>query len=119
MSAATSHRLRVLFVDDESAIREVMKIELPRMGHDLTLCEDGHAAIKALEKQTFDAAIVDLRMPGLSGWDVIDHIKKVSPETEVIISTGHGDMESAIQAQRLAATRVFLMVSNSFTAPPT
>jgi DNA-binding NtrC family response regulator len=97
LTAASSQKLRVLFVDDESAIRDVMKIELPRMGHDVTLCEDGQAAIKALERQTFDAAIVDLRMPGLSGWDVIDHIKKVSPETEVIISTGHGDLEAAIR----------------------
>ncbi len=103
MTAATSHRLRVLFVDDESAIREVMKIELPRMGHDLILCEDGQQALKALEQHTFDAAIVDLRMPGLSGWDVIDHIKKVSPETEVVISTGHGDMDAAIQAVRRGA----------------
>lgn len=103
MTAATSNRLRVLFVDDESAIREVMKIELPRMGHDVTICEDGHAALKTLETQTFDAAIVDLRMPGPSGWDVIDHIKKVSPETEVVISTGHGDMDSAIQAVRRGA----------------
>lgn len=103
MSAAPSNRLRVLFVDDESAIREVMKIELPRMGHDVTICEDGHAALKALDQHTFDAALVDLRMPGLSGWDVIDHIKKVSPETEVVISTGHGDMEAAIQAVRRGA----------------
>lgn len=103
MTAATSNRLRVLFVDDESAIREVMKIELPRMGHDVVICEDGQAALKALEKHSFDAAIVDLRMPGMSGWDVIDHIKKVSPETEVVISTGHGDMEAAIQAVRRGA----------------
>ena len=100
MTIATTQKLRVLFVDDEQAIRDIMKIELPRMGHDVVMCEDGYAAIKALEKQPFDAAIVDLRMPGLSGWDVIDHIKKVSPETEVIISTGHGDMEAAIQAIR-------------------
>lgn len=103
MTAASSQKLRVLFVDDESAIRDVMKIELPRMGHDVVLCEDGQAALKALDRQTFDAAIVDLRMPGLSGWDVIDHIKKVSPETEVIISTGHGDLEAAIQAIRRGA----------------
>jgi DNA-binding NtrC family response regulator len=103
LSAASPHRLRVLFVDDESAIREVMKIELPRMGHDVVICEDGQAALKALEQHTFDAALVDLRMPGLSGWDVIDHIKKVSPETEVVISTGHGDMEAAIQAVRRGA----------------
>lgn len=101
--AAASHKLRVLFVDDETAIRDIMKIELPRMGHEVTLCEDGAAALHALEKQTFDAALVDLRMPGLSGWDVIEHIKKVSPETEVVISTGHGDMEAAIQALRYGA----------------
>ena len=103
MTVATIQKLRVLFVDDEPAIRDVMKIELPRMGHDVVMCEDGYAAIKALEKQPFDVAIVDLRMPGLSGWDVIDHIKKVSPETEVIISTGHGDMDAAIQGIRLRA----------------
>jgi len=103
LTVASTQKLRVLFVDDEPAIRDVMKIELPRMGHDVVMCEDGHAALKALEKQPFDAAIVDLRMPGLSGWDVIDHIKKVSPETEVIISTGHGDVDAAIQAVRMGA----------------
>ncbi len=103
LGTMTSNKLRVLFVDDEAAIRSVMKIELPRMGHDVTFCEDGESALKVLENHTFDAAIVDLRMPGISGWDVIDHIKKVSPETEVIISTGHGDLEAAIQAVRKGA----------------
>jgi len=103
LTAPSTQKLRILFVDDESAIREVMKLELPRMGHDVIICEDGAAALKALEQHSFDAAIVDLRMPGMSGWDVIDHVKKVSPETEVIISTGHGDMEAAIQAVRRGA----------------
>ena len=98
-----ANKLRVLFVDDEAPIRDVMRLELPRMGHEVTICSDGKAAIAALEKNTFDAAIVDLRMPGLSGWDVITHIKQVSPETEVIISTGHGSMEEAIQAIRRGA----------------
>ena len=96
-------KLRVLFVDDEASIRDVMRNELPRMGHDVTICEDGRQAIDAVEKNSYHAAIVDLRMPGLSGWDVIDHLKKVSPETEVIISTGHGAMEDAIQAVRRGA----------------
>lgn len=103
MTSTSTQKLRVLFVDDEPAIRDVMKLELPRMGHEVCMCEDGHAALKALDKQPFDAAIVDLRMPGLSGWDVIEHIKKVSPETEVIISTGHGDIDAAIQAVRSGA----------------
>lgn len=103
MNSLPVNKLRVLFVDDESPICDVMRIELPRMGHEPTICQDGAAAIAAVDKQTFDAAIVDLRMPGLSGWDVIDHIKKVAPETEVIISTGHGSMEEAIQALRRGA----------------
>lgn len=103
MTSATNQKLRILFVDDEPAIRDVMKLELPRMGHDVVICEDGPAALKAMDDHVFDAAIVDLRMPIMSGWDVIDHIKKVSPETEVIISTGHGDMDAAIQAVRRGA----------------
>lgn len=103
MSTPAVNKLRVLFVDDEAPIREVMKIELPRMGHDATICEDGRAALEVLEKHTFDAAIIDLRMPGLSGWDVVEHIKKVAPETEIIISTGHGNMDDAIRALRSGA----------------
>lgn len=100
MSQSALNRLRVLFVDDEAAIRDVMRIELPRMGHEVTICEDGQAAIAATEKHSFDVAIVDLRMPGISGWDVVAHLRTVSPETEVIISTGHGNMDDAIQALR-------------------
>ncbi len=103
MNTPSAAKLRVLFVDDEPLIRDVMKLELPRMGHDATICEDGESALKALEKNSFDAAIIDLRMPGLSGWDVVDHIKQVSPETEIIISTGHGSMEAAIKAIRKGA----------------
>lgn len=98
-----AHKLKVLFVDDESAIRDIMAIELPRMGHQVTICADGEKAIAALDKQSFDAAIIDLRMPGIDGWGVVDHLKKVSPETEFVISTGHGNMDEAIQAIRKGA----------------
>ncbi|MBO50050.1 MAG: transcriptional regulator [Planctomycetaceae bacterium] len=92
--------MRVLFVDDEAPIREVMRIELPRMGHEVTVCEDGETALEVLAEHHFDAAIVDLKMPGISGWEVTDHIKQVSPETFVVIHTGHGDMHQAIEAVR-------------------
>ena len=101
--SSTHHKLRVLFVDDETSITMLMRNELPRMGHDATVCESGEEAIETLEKNTFDAAIIDLRMPGLSGWDVIEHLRKVSRETEVVISTGHGSMDDAIQAIRQGA----------------
>src|SRR5260370_2855535 len=77
-----------------------MRIEMPRMGHEATICEDGKTEIAAVERNTFDAAIVDLRMPGISGWDVVAHLRTASPDTDIIISTGHGNMEDAIQALR-------------------
>lgn len=98
------HRsLRVLFVDDEPSLREFMRTELPRLGHHVTVCEDGKAAMKTLEKSTFDAAILDLRMPGLSGLDVLEHLKRISPDTEAVVMTGHASIETATQAMRLGA----------------
>src|SRR5437660_11441345 len=80
-----------------------MRSELPRLGHEVTVCPDGRAAVKTLDKSTFDAAILDLRMPGLSGIEVLEEIKKVSPETDVVIMTGHASVETAIDAVRLGA----------------
>ena len=103
LSSSTQHKLRVLFVDDEASIASLMSIELPRMGHDATICRDGPSAVEALDRNSFDAAIIDLKMPEVSGWDVIEHLRKVSPETEFVISTGHGSMDDAIQAVREGA----------------
>src|SRR5437870_469079 len=80
-----------------------MRSELPRLGHEVTVCPDGKAALKALEKSTFDAAILDLRMPGLTGIEVLEQLKQVAPDTEAIVMTGHASMETAIEAVRLGA----------------
>jgi DNA-binding NtrC family response regulator len=98
-----TNRLRVLFVDDEAMIREVMRIELPRMGHDVTVCESGKKALGVIETGSFDAAIVDLRMPGIDGWQVVDHLKEVSPDTQIIIHTAHGNLDEAVTAIRRGA----------------
>ncbi len=85
----THRSLRVIFVDDEKPLQELMRSELPRLGHEVTICPDGKTALKTLEKSTFDAAILDLRMPGMTGIEVLEHLKKVSPDTEAIVMTGH------------------------------
>ncbi len=103
MSTRKRTSLRVLFVDDESSIAELMRDELPRMGHLATICQSPGSAIEAAGKNVFDAAIVDLRMPGGSGWDVIDFLREHSPETACVISTGHGDRDAAIRAIRMGA----------------
>src|ERR1700740_2003746 len=80
-----------------------MRSELPRLGHEVVVCADGRAALKVLEKSTFDAAILDLRMPGMTGIEVLEHLKQVSPDTEAVVMTGHASMETAIEAVRLGA----------------
>src|SRR5256714_3032759 len=94
---ATPHNsLRILFADDERSLQEFMRAELPRLGHEVTVCPDGKSAIQALATGVFDAAILDLRMPGFNGIEVLEKIKQVSPDTEVIIMTGHASLETAV-----------------------
>src|SRR3954462_8570216 len=95
--------LRILFADDEAYLRDLMQMELPRMGHEVTVCPDGAAALKALEKGTFDAALLDLKMPGQTGIEVLGRIRQLSPETQVVILTGHATVDTAVQALRLGA----------------
>ena len=103
VAQSIKHKLRVLFVDDDESISGLLESELPRMGHTATVCRSPSEACDAISRNTFDAAIVDLRMPGGSGWDVIDQLREQSPETDYIISTGHGSMDDAIRAIRMGA----------------
>ncbi|GAC1470572.1 MAG: sigma-54 dependent transcriptional regulator [Isosphaeraceae bacterium] len=95
--------LRILFADDEAHLRDLMQLELPRLGHEVTVCPDGSAALKALEKGSYDAALLDLRMPGLTGIEVLGKVRQISPDTQVIILTGHATVDTAVQALRLGA----------------
>ena len=98
--ATPPNSLRVLFVDDEVSLQELMRSELPRLGHEVTVCADGREAFKVLEKSKFDAAILDLRMPGLSGIDVLEHLKQVSPDTEAVIMTASVSGDTCLSRSR-------------------
>src|SRR3954464_2844822 len=86
--------LRILFADDEAHLRDLMQMELPRLGHEGTVCPDGAAAIRALEKGPYDAALIQMKMPGLTGIEVLSKIKQISPETDVVILPGHQKVDS-------------------------
>ena len=103
MAAPPHKTLRVLFVDDEKSLQEFMRSELPRLGHEVTVCPDGRTALKTLEKSSFDVAILDLRMPGMTGIELLEQLKQSTPDTEAIVMTGHASMETAIDAMRLGA----------------
>src|SRR5690349_3586360 len=96
-------RLKVLFADDEQALQELMSLELPRMGHEVTVCPDGHTAAAALERNTYDCLLVDLDMPGMNGIQVIECAKNLSPDTDAIVLTGKSSLETAVAALRHGA----------------
>ena len=98
------NRLRVLFVDDEASLREFMRPELPRLGHEVTVCPDSRTALEGLEKATFDAAILDLRMPRHGRRRRCSRRSSRSrPDTEAVIMTGYASTETAVEALRLGA----------------
>jgi DNA-binding NtrC family response regulator len=92
-----------LFADDEKSLQELMRIELPRMGHETTVCPDGATALAALDRNTYDCILVDLDMPGCSGIDVIARAKQLSPATEAVVLTGKSSLETAVAALRYGA----------------
>ncbi len=95
--------MKLLFADDERSLQELMRIELDRMGHEVTVCPDGLTAVAALERNTYDCIIVDLDMPGMNGVQVIGKAKELSPDTEAVVLTGKSSLESAIAALRHGA----------------
>lgn len=104
MATPPHNSLRILFVDDEVSLQEFMRAELPRFGHDVTVCPDGKTAFKVMEQQTFDAAILDLRMESeRTGMEVLQKLKSISPDTEAVMMTGYGTKQNAIEAMKLGA----------------
>jgi two-component system NtrC family response regulator len=95
--------LKLLFADDEPTIQKLMRLELPRRGHEVTICPDGLTAVACLEINSYDCMIVDLDMPGMSGIEVIRQAKELAPDTDAVILTGKSTTESAIEAVHLGA----------------
>lgn len=95
--------LSVLFADDEESLQELMSLELPRMGHTVTVCPDGPSAIREGQSRQYDCMIVDLDMPGLNGIEVIRQVKLAWPQTEAVVLTGKKSLETAVAAMRYGA----------------
>lgn len=97
------HKMHILFADDEPSLQNLMRLELPRMGFDVTVCPDGLTAVAALEKNKFDCMLLDLDMPGLTGVEVIGKAREMGLDTDAIVMTGKSSLQSAITALRHGA----------------
>lgn len=94
---------KILVVDDEKSLREVLSIMLKRAGYTVTEACDGDEAIGHVNKEIYDLVITDLRMPKADGMDVLKAVKSSSPETVVLVITAFATSDSAVEAMKQGA----------------
>jgi DNA-binding response OmpR family regulator len=94
---------KILVVDDEPNIRFYLKEVLSRDGHHVVATESGEAALEWIERDTFDLVLLDLRMEGIDGLQVLEILRQQCPDTSVIMLTAHASLESAVEALRHGA----------------
>jgi len=94
---------RILVVDDEEHVQRLLSEVCRRAGYDVVTVGDGAEAIKALEERFFPVCVVDLHLPQVDGMEVLRRARQLYPETQVIIFTGYGDLQTAVEALRLGA----------------
>ena len=94
---------KILVVDDEKVIRNECHEVLTQEGYEATLAENGKLGLEMLEKAHFDVILLDLMMPGLSGFDVLSHVKALHPDTSIIVITGYATIENSIEAMKKGA----------------
>ena len=94
----------ILLVDDEAGIRKVLGISLQDSGYDVHTAENGQEALRLFKEIAPPIVLTDIKMPDMDGIELLRHIKEESPDTEVIMFTGHGDMGLAIKSLKYDAT---------------
>ena len=94
---------RIMIVDDEPLIGSSLEEALQNWDFDATLLTEGESAVEALTKQNFDMVLTDVRMPRISGMEVLEKVKKTSPTTPVVMITAFGTIDQAVEAMKKGA----------------
>jgi DNA-binding NtrC family response regulator len=95
--------LNLLIVDDERSVREACREVAAALGYHTSAVESAEQALRAADSQTIDLVFLDLTLSGVGGLEVLRQLKTRRPETEVIMMTGHGTVESAVEAMKSGA----------------
>ncbi|MGR3173083.1 MAG: response regulator [Candidatus Scalindua sp.] len=103
---------RILIVDDEVKTCDILKRFLGEKGYDITTSNSGEDALEKVKHEKPDIMLLDLKMPGMDGMEVLKKTREISPEIMVIIHTAHGNLTSAIDAIRLNASDYVLKSIN-------
>ena len=103
----------ILVVDDEGAIRYSISKTLQRVGYQVSAAASGEEALEMLEEQNFDVVLTDIRMPGLTGVELLAKIKEKAPDSIVILMTGYASLGTAVESLRLGAHDYLIKPSSS------
>jgi signal transduction histidine kinase len=95
---------KILLVDDEKDIRDVLRLPLADFGYDVLEAENGEEALRLFESAQPPLILTDIKMPVMDGIELLQKVKHENPETEVIMITGHGDMDLAVRSLKCDAT---------------
>jgi DNA-binding NtrC family response regulator len=96
-------QFQILIIEDDKASREALSLLLSRSGYQVMGAESGKLAYKLMEKNHFNAVVTDLFLPGENGIDILKKVKKISPDTNVILITGNASAETAVEAMKEGA----------------
>ena len=95
---------KLLLIDDEDGIRKILGLSLRDAGYEVLLAADGEQGMECFQQENPPIVLTDIKMPGIDGLEVLQRIKSISPDTEVIMITGHGEMDLAIKSLQLEAS---------------
>ena len=94
---------RVLIVDDEQDFAEMLALRLQEVGQKVLTAHSGRSCLDRLKEETIDVVILDILMPGMNGIDTLKEIKRHFPIVEVIMLTGHGTIQTAVEGMKRGA----------------
>jgi two-component system response regulator PilR (NtrC family) len=94
---------KILVVDDERSMREILEIFLKNEGYSVTAASNGESALEVMKHDHFDLIITDMKMPKVGGLELLKNVKEIYPDTVVVIITAFGTTESAVEAMKLGA----------------
>lgn len=103
----------ILVVDDEGAIRYSVSKTLQRIGYTVHEASSGEEALEMMKKQDYDVVLTDIRMPGLTGVELLKRIKEAAPDSIVILMTGYASLGTAVESLRLGAHDYLIKPSSS------
>ena len=96
---------RILIIEDEAAIRRVLVkiLSEENQGYEVFEAEDGLAGMETIRKEDFDLVLCDIKMPKMDGVEVLEAVKKIKPEIPMVMISGHGDLETAVNTMKMGA----------------